>query len=507
MDTYMRQSGENPDLNLNVVSYILRQAADRPGLAALSHSQGNLTYSDLAERIKRIAQGLKQAGINRDKVAILSTNRVEFVEVFLGTIYAGCVPVPLDPKWSSREVHAVLHQCKPGIIFTEASLADRLNILKSESIVLTFSADHAGTGSYDSWLARFTPETEMEPANELLFIGFTSGTTGLPKGFMRSHASWISSFRATEEAFRLSRMEHITAPGPFVHSLSLFALMQSLYSGATFHIVPQFEADEVLRLCERVPDMILFVVPTMIEAMLRLAKSGSTNIQAIISSGGKWTEASKEACKKVFCEARLYEYYGSSEASYISYMDVYDDIKPGAVGRAFPGVEVSIRDEQFSEVPIGVVGQLYIRSPMMFLGYYQRPEETAAVFRDGWLELGDYASLDEDGYLHLAGRSKNRMITGGLNVFPEEVEAVLQQLPDIQEVMVLGVPDDYWGEKITALVKWRGEGRLSLEEIKSYCRRYLAAYKAPRQIITVDEFTYTSSGKISRYVMKQMVKG
>ncbi|MNI12083.1 putative acyl--CoA ligase YhfT [compost metagenome] len=282
--------------------------------------------------------------------------------------------------------------------------------------------------------------------------------------------------------------------------------MQSLYSGATFHIFRHFNAQKVLELCQQFPNVILFVVPTMIEAMMQLKTPGHAFIQALISSGGKWSETSINKCREIFVGTKLYEFYGSSESSYISYVDVTTEDRIHSVGKPFPSVETSIRDEYFQEVPTGENGQLFVRSELMFLGYHQRPEETSAVFRDGWLMTGDYMYKDKDGFLYLVGRTKNRMVSGGFNVFPEEIESVLQQLPAIEEVMVLGVPDDYWGEKITVLVKWSGQQRLSLEQMKDYCRKHLAHYKAPRELITVDLFIYTSSGKIARQAMKDYMK-
>ena len=489
---------------MNLLVPLLQHATQQPDTIALSDGHESRTYSELVQRMKKIAQGLQQNGLNHDKVAILSTNRIEFVEVFLGVIYAGCVPIPLDPKWSITEVNAILQQCQPKMIFTEAAFVETLVLQDREIQILTFAAEEIG--SYDHWLDPLKPEAEIDDTNELLFIAFTSGTTGMPKGYMRTHLSWMKSFEATSEAFQLDNLEHILAPGPFVHSLSLFAIMQSLYSGATFHIVKDFNARKVLQLCQQFPDVILFLVPTMIESILQKAIPDQTQIQALISSGGKWSEMSKDRCREVFVGAKLYEFYGSSEASYISYLDILNESKSNSVGKPFPGVQISIRDEHFQEVSLGVIGQLYIRSEMIFKGYYHLPEETLAAFRDGWLMLGDYASMDQDGYLYMAGRCKNMMISGGLNVFPEEVESVLLQIPEIQEVMVLGVADAYWGEQVTALVKWNGQQRLSIEEIKNYCRLHLASYKAPKQLITVDQFIYTSSGKVARQAMKDYTK-
>ncbi|MFF2754134.1 AMP-binding protein [Psychrobacillus sp. NPDC058041] len=489
---------------MNLAEPILRYATEQPNKIALTDGRDSRTYSDLVMAMKKIAHGLQQNGCVHEKIAILSTNRMEFVEVFLGAIYAGCIPIPLDPKWSTNEVTAILQQCQPKMIFAEPAFATNLTLQDSEIQTLTFSTEE--TDSYDNWLASLIPIAEMDDTNELLFLGFTSGTTGIPKGYMRTHSSWIKSFEATNEAFQFDIMEHILAPGPFVQSLSLFALMQSLYFGATFHITHKFNATEVLMLCKQNPNAILFVVPTMIESMMQQAVPGQTQIQALISSGAKWSKESKKRAKEIFGEANLYEFYGSSEASYISYLDVYEENKSNSVGKPFSGVQVSIRDEHFQEVPTGIIGQLYVRSDMMFLGYHHLPKETMAAFRDGWLILGDYMYMDGDGYLYLAGRAKNMLVSGGLNIFPEEVESVLLQLPAIQEVMVLGVPDAYWGEQVTAIVKWNGRQRLTIKEVKDYCHQYLASYKAPKQLITVDNFIYTGNGKLARKAMKDYVE-
>ncbi|MFC7680102.1 AMP-binding protein [Paenibacillus sp. GCM10028914] len=489
---------------MNLVEPLLSYAEHQPDQIAISYGRDHRTYLALVERMLQVAQGLKHNGLTQDKVAILSTNRIEFVEVFLGAVYAGCVPIPIDPQWSIHDVNSILEQAQPKMIFSESKFVKNLVFQDRDLEILTFSDEKAG--SYDSWLHTFQPKAEIDQTNETLFIGFTSGTTGTPKGYMRNHLSWINSFKATKEAFNLDNMEHIIAPGPLVHSLSLFVLMQTLLSGGTFHIVRHFNAEEVLGICKQIPDVILFVVPTMIESLMKHSIPHEIQIQAIISSGGKWSDTSKQRCREVFSGARLYEFYGSSEASYISYLNVSDENKESSVGRPFTGVEASIRDENFQEVPLGVVGQLYIRSNMMFMGYFQLPEETNAVFHDGWLMSGDYMYMDEDGYLYIAGRSKNKIVSGGLNIYAEEVESVLNQIPEIEEVMVFGVPDEYWGEQVTALVKWNSHQTLSIVDIKQHCRQYLASYKVPKQLITVDEFIYTSSGKLARQAMKDYMK-
>ncbi|WP_340023544.1 AMP-binding protein [Paenibacillus sp. FSL K6-1096] len=489
---------------MNLAELILERGQQVPDRIAVSDGQEELTYAELAERVRRMAGGLRQGGHTEQPIAILSGNRLEFAELLLGAIYAGCAPVLLDPMWPQAVLEQVIRQCEPGLIACEAQYAVKLSGSSFCGMDrLIFDNGHSA-GSYREWLSGFGPEADAEKNPELLFIGYTSGTTGAPKGYMRTHQSWFSSFAATEQAFGLHQMKHVLAPGPFVHSLSLFALLQSLYSLATFHLLTEFDAAQVLTLCSREPEIILFVVPAMADALLHHADTTGTNVtmQAIISSGGKWPAASVQSCRDRFKGAKLYEYYGSSEASYICYQELTGTEPSDCLGRPFSGVELSVRDGQFREVPPGTVGELYVRSSMMFAGYYRLPEETAEVFRDGWLRTGDYAVLDGEGQLRLAGRAGSMIKSGGLKVFPEEVEAVLLRHPAVREVMVCGLPDEHWGEQVTALIIWSSPQRLALEELRSYCRPYLASYKLPKQIISVKEFSYTGSGKIARQLMK-----
>lgn len=492
---------------MNLVQHILERGQADPSRIAISDGREERTYAQLIRLVQQVSNGLLYGGHRKRNIAILSGNRLEFAEFVLGAIYAGCVPVLLDPKWHPEEMDKVIRLCEPGLIVCEERFAADFAV-RYEGIPQLYFGEEKRAGSYGSWLAGLEPDAAAGENPELLFIGYTSGTTGLPKGYKRTHLSWLRSFEATEKAFGLNSMKHVLAPGPFVHSLSLFALMQCLYSRGTFHLLPEFDALSVLNLCSLEPDMILFVVPSMIDALVRLAAATTApvSMQALISSGGKWSVALKQSCRELFKETKLYEYYGSSEASYISYLEITGQEGPDSLGRPFDGVQISIRDGQFRELPPGTVGELYIRSEMMFTGYHLLPEETANVFREGWLRTGDYMLLDQDRHLHLAGRASNMIKSGGLKVFPEEVEAVLLRIPAIREVMVFGKPDERWGEQVTALIGWNGEQRFSLNQIRDYCRLYLAGYKAPQQLVSVERFLYTSSGKIARQQMMDNVR-
>ncbi|MEK3684380.1 class I adenylate-forming enzyme family protein [Paenibacillus sp. FSL R10-2736] len=492
---------------MNLVQHILERGQAAPSRIAISDGREERSYAQLMGLVQQVANGLRHGEHIKRNIAVVSGNRMEFAEFVLGAIYAGCVPVLLDPKWPPEQLDKVIRQCEPGLIVGEARFAADFTERYREIPQLYFGGEQS-TGSYSSWQSAFAPDAATEENPELLFIGYTSGTTGLPKGYMRTHQSWLTSFEATEKAFRLNSMKHVLAPGPFVHSLSLFAMMQSLYSMATFHLLPAFDAVNVLNLCSHEPNMVLFVVPAMIDALVRqaAATTAPVSIQAIISSGGQWPVTLKQRCRELFKETKLYEYYGSSEASYISYLEITGEEEADSLGKPFDGVHISIRDAQFRELPPGAVGELYIRSEMMFTGYHLLPEETAGVFRGGWLRTGDYMLLDQNGHMHLAGRASNMIKSGGLKVFPEEVETVLRRIPAVREVMVFGKPDERWGEQVTALIEWSGEQQLSLEQIRDYCRPYLEGYKVPRQLVPVEQFIYTSSGKIARQRMMDNVR-
>lgn len=489
---------------MEIIESILQHAMIQQDKIALSDGQIQQTYSQLVGKMKKVAYGLQQIGCDNDRIVILSKNRMEFVEVFLGIIYAGCVPVPLDPKWSSNEVKVILDKCKPKVIFSELDLVQKNFYDFNNYIDCLYTFSNTEEGSYSKWLLNLK-ELPKYKTNDILFISFTSGTTGIPKGYFRTPLSWIKSFEATNDAFQFSKLKDIAAPGPFVQSLSLFALMQSLYCGSTFHLFNSFNALELMKRCKKTPDMILFVVPTMIEKLLE-SVTEPLPIQALISSGAKWNEESKAKAKEIFAGSKLFEFYGSSEASYISYFDITCNEKSGSVGKPFPGVKISIRDHNFHEVTQGEIGQLFIQSDLIFSGYFDSPNETQNVFKQGWLKLGDYVYEDEDGYLYIAGRAKNMIISGGLNIYPEEVELTLKSIPEIKEVMVLGIPDPYWGEKVTAIVQWRDSQVKTLKEIKSFGEQYLPSYKLPKEILTVEQFIYTSSGKIARQKMKEYLK-
>src|SRR5699024_54756 len=280
----------------SIINSITQHAELVPNKIAIQEKNQTRTYAQLMDNAQRVATGLKNTELPNKRVAILSKNCIEFIEVFLGAIFSGYVPLLLDTKWSEKEVKSVLRLHKTGIIFGDSTILDTLSTtLVPEKI--SFQS-HSGSMWYEDWLLQ-RKKTMEQTSHELLFIGFTSGTTGIPKGYNRTHDSWIHSFEASTEIFGINQGDHFIAPGGFTHSLSLFVLIQSLYLGATFHIVPKFQPKHIQALCNKLPNVVLFVVPTMIQSLLT-ELTYPLHLKALISSGSQWTTEMKAKAAKQF---------------------------------------------------------------------------------------------------------------------------------------------------------------------------------------------------------------
>jgi len=319
----------------------------------------------------------------------------------------------------------------------------------------------------------------------------------------------VKSFKASEIEFGINAADHILVPGPLVHSHFLYAAVHGLYTGATVYLQDKFSAAKMLSCMEQFPLSVVYMVPTMFEALFKAVEDTQEPlpvncVRALISSGAKWGTQSKHKITNFFPAADLYEFYGASELSFVTVLDPEGNRrKPDSVGRPVHGVDISIRNKDGGEAAVGEVGKLYVRSEYVFMGYYRNPGETRHVLgENGWATVHDMAWRDEDGYVYIAGREKNMMICGGLNIYPEEVERVILQLPEIEEAVVVGVPDQYWGEKIVALVRAKSGMTIRKNVIKRHCRTHLAGYKCPRKVVEVDAFPYTTSGKIARERVK-----
>ncbi|WP_173915375.1 AMP-binding protein [Halobacillus sp. Marseille-Q1614] len=470
----------------------IRETAENyPNRIAIKSGDESITYESFyqfSRLLQEKIQSIYPNGKGR-KIGFMLANGPTWLEVFIAISQSGDIALPFDPKWSDSQLENVIDDAQPDLIIYDHSFVQRLEGLQGAVLVddlFKHSSERGAAG----------PLSDKDP----FYIGYTSGTTGQPKGFVRSHASWANCFSRGRDVFSIDASQQILCPGPLVHSHFLYAAVQALHIGASLHLQPSFDAEEALQLINKEEIAVMYIVPTMFEAVKRVkGVQNLSSLTTMISSGAKWPTSSKKEALQLFPQASLYEFYGASELSFVSYRLIHETtIDKESIGTPFPEVEISILREDGEPAEHGEVGQLYVKSPWVFDGYLNRPEETKQVFHGEWATVGDLAFIDEEGQIILKGRKQNMIISGGLNIYPEEVEQVILTHPAIQEAVVKGIEDDYWGEKVVAFVKVNKGNSLNFEDLKNLLISKIPKYKCPKEWVELDEFPYTSSGKIAR---------
>lgn len=465
------------------------RAPDRP---ALVFDGAPLSYGALFEAVTRAGAGVaalthakgkhakgKQAKAAPPRVALRLGNRAELLALFFGIVAAGGVVALLDPKWSAEQSASALATLQPDLLLDDASVAAWLD---------------AQPGGWSL--------PPVDPATPFL-IGFTSGTTGRPKAFIRNQGSWLATLDASRAEFGIGADDAVLVPGPLVHGLGLYGAVEGLSVGAAVHVQPKFDAADAAR---RLADpgaaiTTLVVVPTMLVGILDAAERQGLRFPAlrrVVCSGAKLAPAAHERLLARCPGVVVLEYYGASELSFVSLRDSREGAPPDSVGRPFHGVELSLRDDDGQPVPTGQPGTVWVRSAMLSDGYIGGSDGSGFRAEDGWGTVGDYGWLDAHGWLRLIGRAGDMLISGGLNVYPAEVEAALRAHPAVAEAVVFGLPDPYWGDAVSAVLWWRGTDRASSADLRAWCHERLEGYKAPRRVFAATDMPLTGSGKIAR---------
>ena len=473
---------------------------------AIKTDSEEICYSKLLNISDNIAAFLHNLhkSSNKEGVAIVMDNSIEYIEIFLGASAANMSIYLIDPKRVSCEINAIINESDPAIVFVDNNSINKID-KDNEIVIFNINTNDDSKYNFNQFYDEVscTRITDEVFENDVLLIGFTSGTTGKPKGYIRNHLSWYESFYLSSKIFAINENNTIIAPGPFAYSFSIFAVIHTLFVGGTFYLCKKYNPESVIDVICKEKNLVCYLVPTMIKSLLNLASQKSSlnydSLKSIITSSAKCTFETKEEFKNVFPNSELFEYYGTSEASFISVNTIEESIKkPDSVGKKCHGVKIMLKDGDKIINDTNKVGRLYVKSNMLFDGYFINGAINKMELKDdGWFETGDYVKIDDEGYLYICGREKNMMISGGINVFPEEVEAVLMLLNEIDEVVVYGEKDEYWGDKIVALIKWR-DNDLEKKTIVEHCEKYLPKYKIPQTFYKVKQFQHTISGKIIR---------
>jgi malonyl-CoA/methylmalonyl-CoA synthetase len=478
-----------------------------PNRLALDDATGTTwSYGYLGPETARIANALVAAGVQQgDRVAVCAEKCAAFLTVYLACVRAGAVVLPLNTAYTSHELEYLLRDASPALVVCDAATKAVLQSAAPDQPLLTIGRD-GGTLLALAQRQSDRFETVARERDDIAALLYTSGTTGRPRGAMLTHGNLASNARSLVSAWRM------TADDVLIHALPLFhthglliAANTLLLAKGTIVLLDQFEPQTVIDLMPR--STVLMGVPTFYTRLLaeaRLSRGAARHMRLFVSGSAPLLPATHRAWKERTGHALL-ERYGLTETG-INTTNPDDGPRiAGSVGLPLADVEVRVTAMESSEpVPPGGVGRITVRGPNVFRGYWNMPEATRDAFDDaGFFVTGDLGTIDERGYLHIVGREKDLIITGGFNVYPKEVEAELDGMPGIVESAVIGLPHADFGEAVTAVVVWEGGDDLDEDVLREHLATRLARYKVPKRAIAVREFPRNALGKIEKRVLRE----
>ena len=517
---------------MNVSHALERTAQHRPEARALSGrgAGGGRTYAEVAERVERLATGLDRLGVGAgDRVAILMKNHAAFVEASFATYRVGAVKVPLNSMLTPSEHELLLSDSGADTLVVETSFFEHCeeigmafdNVVTVDGAESTLSFAET-TVRYGELVAETPPEREAADVSleDRCALMYTSGTTGRPKGVQHTHGTWLSVASGLKSVLEQKAGGVTLHAAPLTHG-SGFLVESTVLAGGTNHIQDGFEPRRFLETVEDVGVNTVFVAPTMVYKLLDDYDGGDEyntgSLESLYYAGSPMAAARiEEGIEKlgnVFVQS-----YGQMEVPMLVTVLDREDHRIAAgdethrsrlqsAGQEVDIAHLRIVDEDGESIPTGEVGEIVVKGPHATPGYWELPEATGEAFSDGWLHTGDMARLDEDGYLYIMDRKKDMIITGGMNVFPREIEKVVVEHESVSNAAVIGVPDDYWGEKVTAIVEPRPdeqiEAKALIEAVEELCEGRLAAYKKPNEIEVIEELPRNSYGKVRQTELRE----
>ncbi|MBL7202764.1 MAG: long-chain fatty acid--CoA ligase [Desulfobacteraceae bacterium] len=470
------------------------------------------TYGQLADDVHRMANFLRsELGIRHgDRVAILSFNRAEYIKLFFASSRLGAILVPLNFRLASDEFIYYLEDSVPKALFFDRDHQSVVDGLKAKVGVRYYICldqdDSVGPSLAAVWkeLPSDPPQAVEIAAEDPQLIIYTSGTTGLPKGVVLTHGMITWNSFNTNIGWDL-RSDDSTV----LHSAMFYTAGWNVFTLPLFHcrgtnvLVKVFEPDLILELIERERLTLFFGVPTMYQMLMESPKfpdADFSSIRFMVSGGAPLSRKIFEAFKEQK-GIHLSEGYGLTEVGPNNFLA---NGKLGTVGHTMFHVDMKILGPDGEEVPPGEDGELLIGGDQISAGYWNKPEETVEAIKDGWFHTGDLARIDEDGHLSIVGRKKDMLISGGINIYPAEIERAIETHPLVKAAAVIGVPDEKWGEVGKAILELHAGSSLTLEELHDFLRDRLGKFKIPKYMSVVDELPRTAaSGKVQKFILKE----
>ncbi|HJV57118.1 MAG TPA: long-chain fatty acid--CoA ligase [Methylomirabilota bacterium] len=492
------------------LAHLAEESLDKYGeYVALAFEGHRYTNLDQQREACRLAHALRRLGVGvGDRVVVMLPNCPEVTQSYAAILKCGGVIVPVIFLLGDREVGHILADSEAKVVITAADMLwkveAQIGVLPTLQHVLLVDGD--GDGRTRSLAAERAGEPDAFPTvdrrpDDLAVILYTSGTTGVPKGVALSHDNLESNARAAASLNDLGREDWAVAVLPLSHSYGLTVMNAGHILGSRAALLRWFNPEAVLQTIQEFRAASMSAVPTMLIYLLNYPEADrfDTRSMRVWGSGAAPLPVEiVEPFERKF-GGRILEGYGLTEASpVVSAHRLSGPRRIGSVGRAIPGVEISIQDDLDRPLPAGELGEVCVRGRNVMVGYYRNPEETARTVRAGWLHTGDMGRLDDDGFLFIVERKKDLIIRGGFNIYPREVEEVLYAHPKVAEAAVVGMKDPLMGEDVLAFVVLRSGERASAEEIGAFCEGRLARFKCPKQIRFVESLPKSPIGKILR---------
>jgi acyl-CoA synthetase (AMP-forming)/AMP-acid ligase II len=470
-----------------------------------------ITYDELNRRVNQLAHGLLSLGVCKgDAVALSVGNRIEHLEIIFATAKLGALAIPLDVKWKALELSSVLSFFKPKLLilqqecvkeFRNAARAQDLGFVTPVVISdLTYSGLLSGRSEEE-------PGIEVSE-NDPFAVLLTSGTTGFPKGCLSTHRAF--AFVCIGNAIEKGLGVHDTAilASPLYFNVGRSFTLSIIFFGGTIILHEHFDAEAILKTIEQERVTYIGAVPAMCERLLHVLETkqyDTSSLRCLLITGGKLHAAVLEKVEKKLTP-NIYRSYGATDTGQMATSrpgEMKD--KPEAVGRPVWFVDLRIVDDRNHPVKPNEIGEIICRSPIMAQGYYKNVEATEAAFRDGWFHTGDLGYFDDDCCLYVVGRKKDMVKSGGISIYPQEIESVIYRHPDVLEAAVVGMPDVQWGEAVTAVVVLRPGTHLAPEQLMAFCKERLSNYKVPKSVEVRSTLPHTESGKVNKVKLRELL--
>jgi fatty-acyl-CoA synthase len=490
---------------INLSSFVAFHARQTPGRCALKYRDEEITYAAFERRIGIVGGWLASRGIGPDDVvAVLMKNSAAFLDIAFAASHIGAIFLPINYRLASDEIAYIVENSGARLLIADEEF-DASAAGPAPIVLVDVAAQSNAT--------RLAPDAKPATAHrrrtsDLMRLMYTSGTTDRPKGVMLTYENiyWKSADHVL--ALGLSRDTRLLVAGPLYHVGALdLPGIAVLWQGGMLSIQRDFDAAQCLAAIEADRLNAAWLAPVMTTSMLTHQNRGRYDVSSLrwaIGGGEKTPEARIRAFSQYFANARYIDAYGLTETGGgDTFMQPGLEIaKIGSTGRPVAHVEIEIRDDAGRRVAPGENGEICLRGPKVTPGYWKDPEKTAAAFFGDWFRSGDVGYLDEDGFLYLTDRKKDMIISGGENIASSEVERVIYELPQVREVAVIGMPDQRWGERPVAVVVLADSTTLELPDLTAHCRKRLASFKVPKQLIIRDRLPRNPSGKVLKRVLR-----